>query len=281
MAKSYLRYPDNFFAGTRTLSLEQRGAFNDLLDLYISRDGHLPDNDHHRARELAVDIRLWRRMKRELIEAGKMEIKGNSLVPTGAATTLAKCLATSVAAKEAADSRWRKQRKLKETRDANAMPSSQDKLKHKEEPPVAPHPDTDVKIMVEKWNAFAAEHKLSKVQKITTARIRAANARLKDCGGLDGWAAALEMIRGSPFLLGQNNRGWVVDFNYVIKDANFTKIMEGGFNGRPIGQRGAEERRDLLEGLADAARARKAAGRPGGGSGDAGEDAADIPEVPE
>ena len=130
MAKSYLRHPDNFFTGTRTLTLEQRGAYNDLLDLYISRDGDLPDNDQHRARELAIDIRLWKRIKRELVEAGKLEITATSIVPTGAATTLATCLAKSVAAKEAADSRWAKLLKLKKTGDADAMPSRQDKTRH-------------------------------------------------------------------------------------------------------------------------------------------------------
>ena len=130
VAKSYLRHPDNFFTGTRTLTLEQRGAFNDLLDLYISRDGDLPDNDQHRARELAIDIRLWKRIKRELVEAGKLEITATSIVPTGAATTLATCLAKSVAAKEAADSRWAKLLKLKKTGNADAMPSRQDKTRH-------------------------------------------------------------------------------------------------------------------------------------------------------
>ena len=105
MAKSYLRYPDNFFTGTRTLTLEQRGAYNDLLDLYITRDGDLPDNDHHRARELAIDLRIWRRIKRELIQAGKIEVKDDRLLPTGADTTLHTSLAKSVAARQAADSR--------------------------------------------------------------------------------------------------------------------------------------------------------------------------------
>ncbi len=132
MAKSYLRHPDNFFTGTRTLTLEQRGAFNDLLDLYISRDGDLPDNDQHRARELAIDIRLWRRIKRELIAACKLEIIGTSLVPTGAATTLATCLAKSVAAKEAADSRWSKLREINKTPDAPELPLRQDKTRQEE-----------------------------------------------------------------------------------------------------------------------------------------------------
>ena len=138
MAKSYLRHPDNFFTGTRTLTLEQRGAYNDLLDLYISFDGVMLDNCQQIARQLAVDLRVWRRIRGELIAAGKLEIRGTYLVPTGAATTLARCLATSVAGRKAADSRWHKhgsnpleeQETNDATANATAMPSRQDNTRH-------------------------------------------------------------------------------------------------------------------------------------------------------
>jgi hypothetical protein len=136
MAKSYLRHPDNFFTGTRTLTLEQRGAYNDLLDLYISFDGCLHDNDQQIARQLAVDLRVWRRVKTQLIDAAKIEISGGFVVPTGAVTTLARCLATSVAGRKAADSRWHKLglNPLIEhgTAYATAMPLIQDNKKEKE-----------------------------------------------------------------------------------------------------------------------------------------------------
>lgn len=108
MAKSYLRYPDNWLVGTRRLTLEERGAYADLLDLYISRDGDLPNNDRHMAYDLACDLRVWKRIKQALLDAGKIEILKDVVVPTHAATTLATCVAKSVAAKDAANSRWRK-----------------------------------------------------------------------------------------------------------------------------------------------------------------------------
>lgn len=124
MANSYLRHPDNYLTGTRRLSLEERGAYADIIDLYISRDGDLPDDDRGMAYDLACDMRIWRRVKASLIEVGKIEIEGGFIVPRGARTTLAKCLAKSVSAKEAADTRWsrkrRKQLNNNETHHANA-----------------------------------------------------------------------------------------------------------------------------------------------------------------
>ena len=87
MAKHYMRHPDNFFSGTRTLSLEERGAYNDLIDLFISRDGDLPDDDSKRARDLACDVRVYRRIKDALVLAGKLIVAAGFLVPTGAQAT--------------------------------------------------------------------------------------------------------------------------------------------------------------------------------------------------
>ena len=135
MANSYLRHPDNFFAGTRGLTLEQRGAYSDILDLYISTDGLLVDNEVQISRCLAVDPRIWRRVRSELIALGKIEIRDGFVVPRGGDTTLGKSLAASEAGTKAAKTRWSNYQKNKETRDAVAMPyvkSSQVKTEKKE-----------------------------------------------------------------------------------------------------------------------------------------------------
>ena len=100
-------------------------------------------------------------------------------------------------------------------------------------------------LAVDEWNTFAAATGLPGVQKVTKARDRACQARLRDCGGLDGWRAALEKIRGSPFLMGENDRGWKANFDFLVREKNFVKLMEDGFeqrkstrNDNPAGQNG-------------------------------------------
>ncbi len=95
-------------------------------------------------------------------------------------------------------------------------------------PPLTPL--GDVEKMVEAWNLLADQTGLARVQKITKPRRVKSAARLRDCGGMEGWMAALEKIRGSPGLLGDNNRGWKADFDFVLQESSFTKLMEGGYD---------------------------------------------------
>ena len=131
MAHSYLRHPDNFFAGTRALTLEQRGAYGDILDLYISFDGLLPDDETKMARLLSVDPRIWRRIRGELLACGKIELRDSFVVPRGGDTTLGKSLASSEAGTKAAATRWANHRKNNKKPHAVAMPSNQIKSNHK------------------------------------------------------------------------------------------------------------------------------------------------------
>lgn len=92
-----------------------------------------------------------------------------------------------------------------------------------------------VRIAIDDWNATASDTGLPAVQKITGGRRRLLEARLRDCGGLEGWRIALGKIRDSPFLLGKLNgadhASWRADFDFIINEKHFTKLMEGGYDG--------------------------------------------------
>ena len=83
---------------------------------------------------------------------------------------------------------------------------------------------------VDEWNVLAGELDLSRVQRLTTTRQSKLTARLKDAGGIDGWQAALRKIRNTPGLGGQNDRGWHCDFDWLVSESNFTKVMEGKYD---------------------------------------------------
>ena len=40
---------------------------------------------------------------------------------------------------------------------------------------------------------------------------------------------AIESIKESPFLQGQNKRGWIITFDWFIKPNNFIKVLEGNY----------------------------------------------------
>jgi len=66
--------------------------------------------------------------------------------------------------------------------------------------------------------------------KLTGTRKRQLAARL-DADGLDGWRAMLAKVSASPFLRGEGKTGWRADFDFVLKEANFVRIVEGRYDG--------------------------------------------------
>ena len=86
--------------------------------------------------------------------------------------------------------------------------------------------------VIKSWNLLAEDVSLPKCALLTQPRKAAILARLGEIGGLEGWYALCDRIRGSPHLTGKNERGWRVSLDWVLKPANLTKIMEGNYDDR-------------------------------------------------
>ncbi|MDH5466516.1 MAG: hypothetical protein OEY25_03770 [Candidatus Aminicenantes bacterium] len=86
-------------------------------------------------------------------------------------------------------------------------------------------------IYVEKWNNFAEENNLSKVQEIKSgsSREKHLKARIKD--GMD-FDDLLRKVERQPFLLGENKDNWSVTFDWIILPSNYQKIMEEQYKKR-------------------------------------------------
>jgi uncharacterized protein YdaU (DUF1376 family) len=78
--KWYKRDPEAFAGGTAELSLEEVGAYTRIIDLIYSRDGNVPDDDMFLCRALRCDIRVWRRIRKRLIETGKIRTSAGLIV---------------------------------------------------------------------------------------------------------------------------------------------------------------------------------------------------------
>lgn len=75
----YKRDPRAALTGMMELTLEERGAYNTVLDLIYDRDGDLPDDDRFLAGWCKCDLRVWRRIKQRLIGLGKLYVEGGKL----------------------------------------------------------------------------------------------------------------------------------------------------------------------------------------------------------
>ncbi len=74
--------------------------------------------------------------------------------------------------------------------------------------------------------------RLSAVRTITESRRRAVKARVAQYGK-EAVIQVFRLVSESPFLLGSNDRGWRADFDWIFKQQNFTKILEGNYNHEP------------------------------------------------
>ena len=85
----------------------------------------------------------------------------------------------------------------------------------------------DVRRIVQAWNSLGLQQ-LSRV----TAESRRGNmlrARIAEYG-TDAVLKAIEKIRNSDFLKGQNAKGWVITFEWFVKPNNFPKVLEGNYD---------------------------------------------------
>lgn len=94
----------------------------------------------------------------------------------------------------------------------------------------------DVRRITEAWNALG----LQQVVKVTGSSKRGTmlRARVQEYG-TDGVLEAIGKIRQSAFLQGQNEKGWVITFDWFVKPNNFLKVLEGNYdkNYRKDGQK--------------------------------------------
>jgi uncharacterized protein YdaU (DUF1376 family) len=70
----YKRDPDAALVGMADLTLEECGAYNLILDLIYSREGNLKDDDRQISGWLRCHIRVWKRIRRRLMELGKLYV---------------------------------------------------------------------------------------------------------------------------------------------------------------------------------------------------------------
>lgn len=61
----------------RVLSLEERGAYNTLLDLMYQRAGPVPDDDRWLAGWMKVSVRKWLAVREVLVREGKIIVRGD------------------------------------------------------------------------------------------------------------------------------------------------------------------------------------------------------------
>lgn len=74
------RYHSDALAGFMSLNLEERGAYQTLLDLIYDRGGPIADNERLLAGYMGCSVRKWRALRDELIAKRKISINAEGLI---------------------------------------------------------------------------------------------------------------------------------------------------------------------------------------------------------
>ena len=89
---------------------------------------------------------------------------------------------------------------------------------------------TDVRCVIEEWNKLQ-EVGINPIRDIkpSSKRYQLLKGRIREYG-IDEVLNAINNVRNSDFLRGENNRGWMITFDWFVKPNNFLKTLEGNYN---------------------------------------------------
>jgi uncharacterized protein YdaU (DUF1376 family) len=93
--KWYKRETKEALDGMLMLTLEERGAYNTILDLIYFNEDRLPDDDRFLAGHMRCDLRVWKRIKARLIELGKIHVEGGCIRNLKATSVLRSAVAAA------------------------------------------------------------------------------------------------------------------------------------------------------------------------------------------
>lgn len=95
--------------------------------------------------------------------------------------------------------------------------------------------------IIKEWNQLGLQQ-LKGINK-NTNRYSMLKARISEYS-LKEVIQAIKNIDKSSFLKGQNKRGWVITFDWLIRPNNFIKVLEGNYTDRDGGEPNGKSKRD-------------------------------------
>lgn len=89
----------------------------------------------------------------------------------------------------------------------------------------------DYKGIVAAFNSICVS--FPSVKALSDARKKAIKARLNTYS-LDDFKTLFEKAEASSFLKGKNNSNWSATFDWLLKDSNMAKVLDGNYDDKPV-----------------------------------------------
>jgi uncharacterized protein YdaU (DUF1376 family) len=128
--KWYKRDPAAALHGMMGLTLEERGAYNTILDLIYSHDGFIDDDPRQICNWLGgVNLKVWKRLRQRLLDAEKLYLRDGKLRNRRADQEVDIALHRVAIASEAITKRWATYNEIKRLRDRSVIQPTTTKTK--------------------------------------------------------------------------------------------------------------------------------------------------------
>jgi hypothetical protein len=138
----------------------------------------------------------------------------------------------------------RKEKKRKEKKEEEKKEEEKKKEeKKKEKDAVQRGPAPPYQFIVDQYNSICTS--FPKVKSISEARKKAIRARLNQYV-VDDFVTLFKKAETSDFLKGQNKNNWMATFDWLIKDANMAKVLDGNYENKGGGGNGPNGDRPQL-----------------------------------
>lgn len=231
-APSMPLFGDAYLADTRHLSLEEHGAYLQLMMIaWRSSDCALPDDDARIARMLGITAGRWAKLKPTVMAF--WSLGENGWIQKRLTKERAFVDEKRAKNKSAAESRWNGQ--VVENKQSDECERISERNAPPPPPPISIEPkgscaSDDAPILkpehvVEIWNETAPRIGKPSVRDITPERRQLLKARIGQYA-LEDFQSVFGKIERSAFLSGWRGCG----FDWVFKKANFQKILEGNYD---------------------------------------------------
>lgn len=112
----------------------------------------------------------------------------------------------------------------------NETNETNERTKEENPKPLSAHADPQNHQLVDIWNQVSGT--LPKVKILSAQRERKAKLAWGNNPSPEFWTEIVTKLRSSPFCTGTNDRGWVADFDFLLKPETPARVLEGKYDAR-------------------------------------------------
>lgn len=228
-------YVSDYLADAAHLSTLEHGAYMLLIMNYWQRAEALPDNDRKLARLARLTDEQWSSMREDMAEF--FDIADGLWKHGRIEHELDKARAKLEQARNAGKASAKRRSNDRSTDDERKSNHREEEGEEEQTSPNGDDPPPTPSMIVDAWQAMSFVNDLPGIAKMTDKRKASLKARIEE-HGIPAILKAIATIPDAPFLLGQNDRGWKANFDWLLQPSSMTKLIEGAYHGR-TGKRSA------------------------------------------